>query len=267
MQPVTIKARDGVVLHGYLTKPAAPAGKKLPLIVLPHGGPHGVHDTWGWDREVQYLAYHGYAVLQVNYRGSNGYGQKFQDLGYRNWGTTMQDDLADSVQWAEQQQNIDPARVCTYGASYGGYAALENVIRYPALYKCAIGYVGVYDLTLQAKYSDTRRSASGRNYLDIVLGDDKQELEKYSPAYNADKIQVPVFIAYGGKDQRVVPENAKELMAAMDKIGKHYDSMFEPYEAHGFIKPEHKYELYTRILQFLDANIGIAQPSAPAKAH
>ncbi|MGH8403625.1 MAG: alpha/beta hydrolase family protein, partial [Gammaproteobacteria bacterium] len=197
MRPVTFKARDGVVLHGYLTLPPGSNGKNLPLIINPHGGPHGIRDEWGWDPEAQFFASRGYAWLQVNYRGSGGYGMKFQDMGYRHWGTTMQDDLADAVHWAIQQGYADPNRICIYGASYGGYAALENVIRYPDLYKCAVGYVGVYDLTLMAHHGDTHHFASGQRYIDVVLGDDDAELEKYSPAYNADKINVPLFLVYG----------------------------------------------------------------------
>lgn len=257
MQPVTIDSRDGMTLHGYLTTPVGVPARNLPLIVLPHGGPHGLRDHWGWNSEVQFFAYHGYAVLQVNYRGSGGYGMKFQDLGYRHWGTTMLDDLADSVRWATQQGIVDPKRVCIYGASYGGYAALESVIRYQDLYKCAAGYVGVYDLTLQAQYGDTHQFASGRRYLDTVLGDDQDDLKAHSPVYNVGDINVPVFIAYGGKDQRVVPDNAKELIAAMDEAGKRYESpLFDPYETHGFIKPEHRFELYTRMLAFFDGHIG-----------
>ena len=268
MHSISFQARDGVALHGCLTAPQGVPEKNLPLIVMPHGGPHGLRDYWGWDAEVQFFASHGYAVLQVNYRGSGGYGMKFQDMGYRHWGTTMQDDIADATRWATQQGIADRNRICTYGASYGGYAALENAIRYPDLYKCAAGYVGVYDLTLQGKYSDTRRSASGRHYLDTVLGDDEGELKKYSPAFQADAINVPVFIAYGGKDQRVVPDNARELTAAMDKAGKKYELLFDPYEDHGFKKPQDKFELYSRLLKFFDTYIGpqAAKPAAASPA-
>jgi dipeptidyl aminopeptidase/acylaminoacyl peptidase len=256
MRPITFNARDGITLHGYLTLPLDSNGKNLPLILNPHGGPHGVRDEWGWDPETQFFASHGYAVLQVNYRGSGGYGMKFQDIGYRHWGTTMQDDLADAVHWVVQQGIADPKRICIYGASYGGYAAVENVIRYPDLYKCAVGYVGVYDLTLLAHHGDTHHYASGQRYLDVVLGDDDTELEKYSPAYNADKIKVPLFIVYGGADMRVVPENAKELMSALDKHGIKYDVMYEPNEGHGYSKPEHRFALYTSMLKFFDTYIG-----------
>lgn len=258
MAPVSLKARDGLPLYGYLTAPPHKPLKDLPLILLPHGGPHNVRDFWGWDPEAQFFASRGYAVLQVNFRGSGGYGLKFQGLGYRNWGTTMQDDLADAVQWAVKQGFADPNRICIYGASYGGYAALENPIRYPQLYKCAVGYVGVYDLTLESRYGDVHRSADGRNYLEIVRGNNAAELKQYSPVFNVDKLTVPVFIAYGGKDERVVPDNAKELMAAMDTAGKKYEYLFDPYEVHGFGKPQDKFELYARMIKFIDANIGDA---------
>ena len=267
MQPVTLEARDGLTLHGYLTVPRGQVSKNLPLILLPHGGPHNTRDYWGWDPEVQFFASRGYAVLQVNFRGSGGYGLKFQSLGYRNWGTTMQDDLADAVEWAVKQGIADPNRVCIYGASYGGYAALENVIRFPNLYKCAAGYVGVYDLTLEAKYGDVHRSASGRNFLEIANGNDESELREYSPVFNAAKIKVPVFIAYGGKDERVVPDNAEELMKAMDAAGKKYEVLFYPYETHGFRKPEDRFELYTRLLAFFNKYIGPNGGTIPGKPH
>lgn len=255
MQPITFKARDGVTLHGYLTLPPGSNGKNLPLIINPHGGPHGIRDEWGWDPEAQFFAAHGYAWLQVNYRGSGGYGMKFQDLGYRHWGTTMQSDLADAVNWAVKQGIADPKRVCIYGASYGGYAALENSILYPGLYKCTVGYVGLYDLTLAGR-ADFGHYAFGSRYVRVVLGDDSATLEAASPVYNADKIRDPLFIVYGGADKRVVPENARELISALDKAGKKYQVMYEPNEGHGFAEPEHRFELYTRMLAFFDKYIG-----------
>ena len=258
MLPITFKARDGVTLHGYLTLPPGSSGKKLPLILNPHGGPHGIRDEWGWDPEAQFFATHGYAWLQVNYRGSGGYGMQFQDMGYRHWGTTMQSDLADAVQWAIKQGIADPSRVCIYGASYGGYAALENSTLYPGLYKCTVGYVGLYDLTLAGRAS-FGHYASGQRFVDIVLGTDSTVLKAESPVYQVDKILDPLFIIYGGADKTVVPENAREMMSALDKAGKKYDVMYEPNEGHGFAKPEHRFELYTRMLAFFDKYIG---PSA-----
>ncbi|MGA9851519.1 MAG: prolyl oligopeptidase family serine peptidase [Gammaproteobacteria bacterium] len=255
MPPITFKARDGVTLRGYLTLPPGSNGKNLPLIINPHGGPHGIRDVWGWDPEAQFFASRGYAWLQVNYRGSGGYGMKFQDMGYRNWGTSMQSDLADAVHWAIAQGIANPKRVCIYGASYGGYAALENSILYPDLYKCTVGYVGLYDLTLAGRAS-FGLYASGQRFVDMVLGTDSAVLKSESPVYQADKISDPLFIIYGGADKTVVPENAEEMMSALDKAGKHYEAMYEPNEGHGFTKPEHNFELYTRMLAFFNKYIG-----------
>jgi dipeptidyl aminopeptidase/acylaminoacyl peptidase len=257
MQAVSFTARDGLLLHGYLTLPLGGAGKGLPLILDVHGGPYGYRDEWGFDPEVQLFASRGYAVLQVNYRGSGGYGLQFESLGYHNWGTTMQDDLADAVRWAVKQGYADPKRVCIYGASYGGYAALQNPIRYPGLYQCAVGYVGLYDMTLQKEHEDVRHTASGKRIYQELFGDDAVALKAISPVYNADKLDVPVFIIYGGADKKVVPENAKEMLAALDKAGKKYEPpLYEPDEGHGFVTLPHQVELYTRMLAFFDKYIG-----------
>lgn len=271
MLPITVTARDGVVLHGYLTLPAGSSGKNLPLIVNPHGGPHGPRDEWFFDPEVQLFANRGYAVLQLNYRGSGGYGVKFQDMGYRHWSTTMQDDLADGVNWTVKQGYVDPNRVCIYGASYGGYAAFENPIRYPNLYKCAFGYVGAYDLTLLGEKGDVAHFGGGSRIMDLFLGSDMDERKRESPAYNADKLTIPVMIAYGGADVRVVPAHAKNMMSALDKAGKKYpDPIYYPNEPHGFRDQDHNFDLYTKMLAFFDQYIGpgaaksSAAPSAGA---
>ena len=268
MMPIQFQARDGVTLHGYLTLPAGSSGKNLPLIVNPHGGPHGPRDEWGFDPEVQLFANRGYAVLQLNYRGSGGYGLKFQQLGYRHWSSTMQDDLADGVNWTVKQGYVDPNRVCIYGASYGGYAAFENPIRYPTLYKCAFGYVGAYDLTLLGEKGDVSHFAGGTTAMDVYLGSDMDERKRESPAYNADKLTIPVMIAYGGADVRVVPEHAKNMMAALDKAGKKYpDPIYYPNEPHGFRDQAHNFDLYTQMLAFFDKYIGPdAAKTVPAAA-
>ncbi|MGE5625070.1 MAG: prolyl oligopeptidase family serine peptidase [Bacillota bacterium] len=272
MMPITFTARDGVVLHGYLTLPPSSSGKNLPLIVNPHGGPHTIRDVWGFSSiypEPQFFASHGYAVLQLNYRGSGGYGLKLQQLGYRHWSSTMQDDLADGVAWAIKQGYADPNRVCIYGASYGGYAAFENPIRYPNLYKCAVGYVGAYDLTLLGEEGDVSHFAGGVHAMDVYLGTDMEERKRESPAYNADKLKLPLFIIYGGADFRVVPDHAKNMMAALDKADIKYELMYEPNEGHGFRNQDHVIELYKRLLAFFDKYIGpdaAKPPSDTAKS-
>ncbi len=152
MQPISYTARDGLIIHGYLTLPAGAAGHRVPLIMHPHGGPYGIRDDWGFDPEVQFLANRGYAVLQPNYRGSGGYGLDFLTAGRHEWGGKMQDDLTDGVKWAIAQGYADPARVAILGGSYGGYAALAGVTFTPELYRCAVNYVGVSDLSIIAGY-------------------------------------------------------------------------------------------------------------------
>jgi dipeptidyl aminopeptidase/acylaminoacyl peptidase len=254
MQPITVEARDGMTLHGFLTEPAG--DKPHPLIVLPHGGPHGIDDEWGYDNEVQLFAHHGYAVLQLNYRGSGGYGQAFQQAGYRQWGQAMQDDLTDATQWAIKQGYADPKRICIYGASYGGYAAVEATVREPSLYRCAIGYAGIYDLRIQLDKSDTQRSNSGTSYLNTVLGDDRDDLLRRSPLSGVDRIQAALLLIHGGADERVPFANFREFTRALDKQHKPYESLTEPDEGHGFFLEKHRLEAYQKMLDFLDAHIG-----------
>lgn len=252
--PISFQTRDGLTLHALYT--ARPGSVMPPLIVMPHGGPHGPYDSWGYDSDAQFLASRGYAVLQVNYRGSGGRGREFMERGYKEWGGKMQDDIADGVKYAIDNKIADPARICTYGASYGGYAAMMQPIRYPTLYKCAIGYVGVYDLQIMKKEGDIKSSASGRRYLDRVLGTDDSVLEAWSPAQNVDKIKIPVFLAQGSIDQRVPMEQFNAMRNAFKTNGIPVESMVAPGEGHGFYKPENRAELFRRMDAFLSKYIG-----------
>src|SRR5690606_19727883 len=250
MKPVQVKTRDGLVIHGYLTVPAGSDGKGLPLIVNPHGGPHGPRDEWGFNPEVQLLANRGYAVLQMNYRGSGGYGSSFESAGYRKWGTTMQDDLTDSVRWAIAQGIADPNRVCIYGASYGGYAALMSVVREPDLYKCTVGYVGVYDLAAQydAEFTASER---GRNYLRDVYPPTAAERNQQSPAYGADRVNASILLVHCRKDFRVTINSMYFLISQLAKLGKKPDGwIVEKKEAHGFRVLDNNINLYTKMLAF-----------------
>lgn len=263
MKPVSVKTRDGLVIHGYLTIPAGSDGKGLPLIVNPHGGPHGPRDEWGFNPEVQLLANRGYAVLQMNYRGSGGYGSSFESAGYRKWGTTMQDDLTDSVRWAVAQGIADPARVCIYGASYGGYAALMSVVREPDLYRCTVGYVGVYDIDVQRRNSDTAQSEYGRSYLQMVFPASAAERNAQSPIYGVDRIKAAVMLVHGGKDERVPIKNMYELIDRMAAVGKKPEQVVvEKKEAHGFRDIDNNVNLYTKMLAFFDRHIGSSQATA-----
>ncbi|WP_430387502.1 alpha/beta hydrolase family protein [Dyella sp. 20L07] len=254
MEPVEMRSRDGVAMHGFLTTPAGT--KPFPLVILPHGGPHGIFDSWSFNPEVQLLASRGYAVLQVNYRGSGGYGSHFQQLGYRQWGLSMQDDITDATQWAIQQGYANPRRVCIYGASYGGYAALEGAVREPDLYKCAAGYAGVYDLRVQMDESDTQQSDMGEAYLHTVLGTDRDDLLKRSPLSGVQQIKADLLLMHGEDDPRVPFKNFQEFTSALEKSGKHYDALVEPREGHGFFLPAHQEQAYQKLLDFLARNIG-----------
>ncbi len=253
-RPVEFASVDGLKIHGLYTAKDGQDAK--PLIVMPHGGPHGVYDRWGFDSEAQFLADRGYGVLQVNYRGSGGRGKNFEKSGYREWGRKMQDDIAAGVKWAIDNKLADPTRICTYGASYGGYAALAQPMRYPELYRCAIGYVGVYDLTVMKKEGDIDDTRSGRRYLDRVLGTDEAALIADSPARNVEKIKVPVFLAQGAIDRRVPMAQFNALKNAFAASGTKVETMVAPGEGHGFYKPETRAELYTRMEEFLRKNNG-----------
>lgn len=252
--PISFTTRDGLTLHGFYTGPATPGPK--PMIVMPHGGPHGPYDKWGYQADAQFLASRGYGVLQVNYRGSGGRGMEFQKSGYRQWGGKMQDDLADGVNWAIANKVADPNRICTYGASYGGYAALMQPIRYPGMYKCAIGYVGVYDLQVMKKAGDVKETPAGRRVLDRYLGTDVANLQAWSPAQNADKVKVPVFLVQGNIDRRVPMEQFNALKNAFDSSGTPVETMIGEGEGHGFYKPENRAELYRKMEAFLNKYIG-----------
>jgi dipeptidyl aminopeptidase/acylaminoacyl peptidase len=264
MKPIDVTARDGVALHGYITIPKGSNGKNLPLIINPHGGPHGIRDDWGFNPEVQLFANRGYAVLQINYRGSGGYGNAFEKLGYRHWGTTMQDDLTDSVRWAIAQGIADPDRVCIYGGSYGGYAALMSVVREPDLYKCTVGYAGVYDLDVQRHDSDTSESEAGRSYLNDVFPPTVAERQQQSPAYGVSRIKAAIMLVHGKKDVRVPIKNMYELIDKLKAVGKApEDVVVEDKEAHGFRDVNNNVNLYTHMLSFFGKHIGPGATASP----
>ncbi len=255
-QSISFIARDGMNINGYLTKPINQSDEKLPMIVLPHGGPHGIRDFWGYDWEVQLLANKGYAILQINFRGSGGFGTSFEELGHGNWGTSMQDDITDGTLDMINKGIVDSERICIYGSSYGGYAALTGAVREPELYKCVIGSMGVYNLPMMFKKGDIPQDERGLNYLSKVLGDDIKVQKKRSPVYYADKIKAEVLLIHGAKDGRAPIAQAKSLMKAFDKVGKNYQWLKLNDEAHGYYDEENRKKVYSKILKFLDQNIG-----------
>ncbi|MBB5866419.1 S9 family peptidase [Xanthomonas sp. 3058] len=254
-EQVSFKARDGLELHGYLTRPLhSEPGKPLPLIVMPHGGPFGVFDKWEFDDDTQVLAAAGYAVLRVNYRGSANYGRAFTQAGAKEWGGRMQDDVTDATRWATTQGIADATRICIYGASYGGYAALMGVAKEPTLYRCAAGYVGVYDLNMMAR--DTARYARwAKNWTGDWLGA-RETLAARSPVTLARQIKVPVFLAAGGKDERAPVEHTERMERALKVAGVPVEALYFPNEGHGFYTEAHRRAYYTQLLAFLSKQLG-----------
>ena len=279
MKPVVFKARDGLTLHAYLTLPLGRAPKNLPLVIHPHGGPFGIRDSWGFDPEVQFYANRGYAVLQVNYRGSGGYGQAFERAGWKKWGLEMQDDLTEAVKWAIAERIADPTRVVIAGASYGGYAALAGLAFTPELYCAGINYVGVSDIKELIPGGDSLPADRAHWYntriADLSKSQDRQRIHDTSPVNFADRFRAPLLMAYGRNDPRVRISQGLDMEAALKKAGKTYEMIIEEKEGHGFRKEELRIAHYTRVDAFLkkyvttprgSVNVGEAKVIAlPAK--
>ncbi|WP_105189204.1 alpha/beta hydrolase family protein [Pseudoalteromonas sp. T1lg48] len=255
-QIIDYQSRDGHTIKALLTLPLGEA-KDLPLILLPHGGPHGIRDSiTSMDGDAKVLASHGYAVLQPNFRGSGGYGKDFEQLGHRNWGTTMINDMTDGVQHLISSGIADKQRVCVYGASYGGYAAVQSAIREPDLYQCVVGFVGVYDLDMMFNEGDISEAKAGINYLNRVLPATKEERQAQSPVYNVDKLKAPIFIIQGSDDARVPKEHAFALRDALKERNHPFEWMMKDGEGHGFYNPDNNIERWQKMLAFFDKYIG-----------
>ena len=261
MEQVHYAARDGLEIPAYLSVPRGAERKNLPLVVLVHGGPYLRGRVWGWDPEVQFLAAHGYAVLEPEFRGSTGYGARLFTAGWKQWGLAMQDDLADGVKWAVAQGLVDPKRVCIAGASYGGYAVLMGLIKDPDLYRCGVDWVGVTDIDLlfTSRWSDA--SDAWKKYgMTKLIGDPVADAAKFkatSPTENAAKIHAPVLLAYGEKDKRVPLEHGERFHEAlMKQPGAKVEWIVYEDEGHGWHYYEHTIDFWNRVAKFLDANIG-----------
>jgi dipeptidyl aminopeptidase/acylaminoacyl peptidase len=251
MRPITYRTRDDLTINGYLTLPRG-GEKNLPLVVNPHGGPWA-RDAWGYNPEAQFLASRGYAVLQMNFRGSTGYGRKFWEASFKQWGKAMQDDITDGVRHLIKEGIADPKRVAIYGGSYGGYATLAGLTFTPELYACGIDYVGVSNLFTFLKTIPPY----WKPYLDMwheMVGHPEHEkalLEAASPVFHADKIRVPLLIAQGAKDPRVNVDESDQMVAALKKRGVAVEYILKDNEGHGFYNEENRFEFYEAMERFL----------------
>ena len=257
MKPIKYIARDGKVINGYLTLPIGVPAKNLPVIINPHGGPWA-RDEWGFNPEVQFLANRGYAVLQMNFRGSVGYGRKFWEASFKQWGKTMQDDITDGVNWMISQGFADPKRIAIYGASYGGYATLAGITLTPDLYACAVDYVGVSNLfTFMSTIPPYWKP-----YLDMMyemVGDpekDKELMTAASPVFHVDKIKCPLFIAQGANDPRVAKAESDQMVEALKKRGIDVPYMVKDNEGHGFGNEENRMDFYKEMERFFGKYLG-----------
>lgn len=258
---VHYQARDGLDIPAHLTLPQVGAKKKLPMVVLVHGGPYLRGSSWGWDPEVQFLASRGYAVLQPEFRGSTGFGLKHFQAGWKQWGLSMQDDIADGARWAIAQGIADPKRICIAGASYGGYATLMGLARDPDLFRCGIDWVGVTDINLMFESDwSSDLSEEWRNFgMPVLIGDrikDAVQIKATSPVNIADRIKQPLLLAYGGADRRVPIAHGKEFRDAVRPYNDKMEWVEYLEEGHGWYLVKNRLDFWTRVEKFLQTNIG-----------
>lgn len=254
MKPIQYQSRDGLTIHGYLTLPKGVKPKNLPVVVNPHGGPWA-RDTWTFNPEVQFLANRGYAVLQINFRGSTGFGRAFWEASFKKWGLTMQDDITDGVNWLIEQGIADKNRISIYGASYGGYATLAGITLTPDVYACAIDYVGVSNLftfmnTIPPYWEQFRQM------LHEMVGnpddaEDNARMKATSPVFLIDKIKAPLLIAQGANDPRVAQAESDQMVEALRNNGIDVEYILKTDEGHGFRNEENRFEFYEAMEAFL----------------
>ncbi|MBC8754942.1 S9 family peptidase [Kordia sp. YSTF-M3] len=257
MKPITYTSRDGMTIHGYLTLPVGVKAENLPVVVNPHGGPWA-RDNWGFNPEVQFLANRGYAVLQMNFRGSTGYGKQFWQSSFKKWGQEMQNDITDGVKWLIKEGIADEDRIAIYGGSYGGYATLAGITNTPDLYAAAVDYVGVSNLftfmeTIPPYWEPYKKM------LYEMVGDpntkDSIMMKANSPVFHVDKIKASLFIAQGANDPRVVQAESDQMVAALKENGITVEYMLKENEGHGFRNQENRFDFYNSMIEFLNKNM------------
>ena len=257
--PVTYKTRDGLTIHAYLTLPnglTPKTAKNLPTIINPHGGPWA-RDGWGFNPEVQFLANRGYAVFQMNFRGSTGYGKKFWEASFKEWGLTMQDDITDGTNWLIEKGISNPDKIAIYGASYGGYATLMGMVKEPKLYAAGVDYVGVSNMFTFMQTIPPYWEPMLKMMYEMV-GNPKTDslmLRKVSPVFHVDKIIAPLFIAQGANDPRVNIDESDQIVAAMKKQGVFVEYMVKENEGHGFHNEENRFDFYRAMEAFLNKQL------------
>jgi dipeptidyl aminopeptidase/acylaminoacyl peptidase len=257
MTPVTFQSRDGLTIHGYLTLPVGRSDKNLPVVVNPHGGPWH-RDRWMYNPEVQFLANRGYAVFQINFRGSTGYGRKFWEASFKQWGRAMQDDVTDGVRWLTARGIADNERIAIYGGSYGGYCTLAGVTFTPELYACGIDYVGVSNLfTFMRTIPPYWKPFLESMYQ--MVGDpekDQEMLRAASPVFHVERIKAPLLVIQGAKDPRVNIDESDQIVRALEARGVPVQYIVKDNEGHGFRNEENRFEVYDAIERFLQQHLG-----------
>lgn len=259
VNPITYTSRDGLKIHGYLTLPKGynmETAENLPVVVNPHGGPWA-RDSWGFNSEVQFLANRGYAVFQMNFRGSTGFGREFWEASFKQWGLSMQDDITDGVNWLIEKGIADEDRIAIYGASYGGYATLMGIVKDPNLYAAAVDYVGVSNLFTFMKTIPPYWEP----YLDMMYEmvghpeKDSAYMAANSPVLQVDKIETPLFIAQGANDPRVNKAESDQMVEALKERGITVEYMVKENEGHGFYNEENRFDFYREMEKFLGENL------------
>ncbi len=263
VNPIKYESRDGLTIHGYLTLPKGYTmenAKDLPVIVNPHGGPWA-RDGWGFNPEIQFLANRGYAILQMNFRGSTGYGRAFWEASFKQWGLSMQTDITDGVNWLIEQGIADPEKIAIYGGSYGGYATLQGIVVDPELYAAAVDYVGVSNLFSFMKTIPPYWKPFLEMMYEMVGNpeSDSVQLAATSPALNADKIITPLFVAQGANDPRVNINESDQMVNALKERGIEVEYLVKDNEGHGFRNEENRFEFYRSMEKFLSSYLKDAE--------